>query len=55
MNPLVLDDYNMQLIGRVTGELGEDVELVSTAITKNLILQPDIAFTNRSRPRYDLQ
>ncbi|EMP24601.1 Putative protein C7orf31, partial [Chelonia mydas] len=30
MNPLVLDDYNMKLIGRVTGELGEDVELKET-------------------------
>ncbi|XP_074842265.1 sperm-associated microtubule inner protein 4 [Carettochelys insculpta] len=30
MNPLVLDDYDMKLIGRVTGELGEDVELKET-------------------------
>uniref|UniRef100_A0A8C4YK85 Sperm microtubule inner protein 4 n=1 Tax=Gopherus evgoodei TaxID=1825980 RepID=A0A8C4YK85_9SAUR len=30
MNPLILDDYDMKLIGRVTGELGEDVELKET-------------------------
>lgn len=33
MQPLVLDDYDVKLIGRITGELGEDVELVSTAVT----------------------
>ncbi|XP_019364152.1 PREDICTED: uncharacterized protein C7orf31 homolog isoform X2 [Gavialis gangeticus] len=27
MQPLVLDDYDVKLIGRITGELGEDVEL----------------------------
>uniref|UniRef100_A0A8C3T6M6 Chromosome 7 open reading frame 31 n=1 Tax=Chelydra serpentina TaxID=8475 RepID=A0A8C3T6M6_CHESE len=30
MNSLVLDDYDMKLIGRITGELGEDVELKET-------------------------
>uniref|UniRef100_A0A8D0HEE2 Sperm microtubule inner protein 4 n=1 Tax=Sphenodon punctatus TaxID=8508 RepID=A0A8D0HEE2_SPHPU len=30
MNPLILDDYDMKVIGRLTGELGEDVELKET-------------------------
>lgn len=30
MNPLQLDDYNATLIGRATGELGKNVDLVST-------------------------
>uniref|UniRef100_A0A8V0XAQ4 Sperm microtubule inner protein 4 n=1 Tax=Gallus gallus TaxID=9031 RepID=A0A8V0XAQ4_CHICK len=37
MNPLILDDYYMKAVGRLTGELGTDVELVSTAFTKNQI------------------
>ena len=37
MNPLILDDYYMKAVGRLTGELGVDVELVSTAFTKNLM------------------
>lgn len=40
MNPLILDDYYMKAVGRLTGELGTDVELVSTAFTKNQMLSP---------------
>lgn len=42
MNPLILDDYYMKTVGRLTGELGEDVELVSTVFTKNLMLPPQV-------------
>lgn len=42
MNPLILDDYYMKAIGRITGELGEDAELVSTVFTKNLMLPPQV-------------
>ncbi|KAM6374904.1 sperm-associated microtubule inner protein 4 [Alca torda] len=30
MNPLILDNYYMKAVGRLTGELGEDVELKET-------------------------
>lgn len=42
MNPLILDDYYMKAVGRLTGELGTDVELVSTAFTKNQMLSPQV-------------
>lgn len=42
MNPLMLDNYYVKAVGRLTGELGEDMELVSTAFTKNLILLPQV-------------
>lgn len=42
MNPLILDNYYMKDVGKLTGELGEDVELASTAFTKNLVLPPHV-------------
>lgn len=45
MNPLILDDYYMKAVGRLTGELGTDVELVSTAFTKNQMLSPQVIST----------
>ncbi|KGL88740.1 Uncharacterized protein C7orf31, partial [Charadrius vociferus] len=42
MNPLILDNYYMKAVGRLTGELGEDMELVSTVFTKNLMLPPQV-------------
>lgn len=35
----------MKAVGRLTGELGEDVELASTAFTKNLMLPTQIILT----------
>lgn len=40
MNPLQLDDYNAKLIGRATGELGKNVDLVSM---ENGIMHLDVA------------
>ncbi|XP_053876425.1 uncharacterized protein C7orf31 homolog [Malaclemys terrapin pileata] len=55
MNPLVLDDYDMKLIGRVTGELGEDVELKETflpSLSQVRPLEGRIArFLQSRRPR----
>uniref|UniRef100_A0A669PFF1 Chromosome 7 open reading frame 31 n=1 Tax=Phasianus colchicus TaxID=9054 RepID=A0A669PFF1_PHACC len=45
MNPLILDDYYMKAVGRLTGELGTDVELVSTAFTQNQMLSPQLIST----------
>lgn len=42
MNSLILDNYYIKAAGRLTGELGEDMELVSTAFTKNLMLSPQV-------------
>lgn len=42
MNPLILDNYYLKEVGRLTGEVGDDVELVSTAFTKHLTLPPQI-------------
>lgn len=39
---LILDNYFKKAVCRLTGELGEDTELVSTAFTKNLTLPPQV-------------
>jgi len=42
MNPPMLDNCYMKAVGRLTGELSEDEDLVSTAFTENLILPPQV-------------
>lgn len=42
MNPLILDNYYLKEVGRLTGEVGDDVELVSTTFTKHLMLPAQI-------------
>lgn len=49
MSPLILDNYYMEAVCRLTGELGEDMEPHGTAFTKNFVLPPQI-ITARAIP-----
>uniref|UniRef100_A0A8C0G1M7 Sperm microtubule inner protein 4 n=1 Tax=Chelonoidis abingdonii TaxID=106734 RepID=A0A8C0G1M7_CHEAB len=49
MNPLILDDYDMKLIGRVTGELGEDKETFLPSLSQVRPLEGRIARLLQSR------
>ncbi|XP_042673428.1 uncharacterized protein C7orf31 homolog [Centrocercus urophasianus] len=40
MNPLILDDYYMKAVGRLTGELGTDVELKETFMSSPSQVRP---------------
>uniref|UniRef100_A0A8V0XAQ1 Sperm microtubule inner protein 4 n=1 Tax=Gallus gallus TaxID=9031 RepID=A0A8V0XAQ1_CHICK len=40
MNPLILDDYYMKAVGRLTGELGTDVELKETFVSSLSQVRP---------------
>nr|XP_027306764.2 uncharacterized protein C7orf31 homolog [Anas platyrhynchos] len=40
MNPLILDDYYMKAVGRLTGELGTDVELKETFLSSLSQVRP---------------
>ncbi|KAM4658279.1 sperm-associated microtubule inner protein 4 [Amazona ochrocephala] len=40
MNPLILDNYYMKAVGKLTGELGEDVELKETFLPSLLQVRP---------------